>query len=74
MRQFARLSLASEVVGLRGRRIPVVVFQPTASDLEVMSGDALDQRKVAPVCERVQRNVGARLEGELGDRLSLLRR
>ena len=63
MRQFARLSLASEVAGLRGRRIPVVVFQPTASDLEVMSGDALDQRKVAPVCERVQRNVGARLAG-----------
>jgi NTE family protein len=74
LRQFARLSLSAEVVGLRGRRIPVVVFQPTASDLEVMSGDALDQRKVAPVCERVQRNVGARLRGDLGDRLSLLRR
>jgi NTE family protein len=73
MRQFARLSLAREVAGLRSRGIPVVVFHPTAADLEVMSGDALDQRKVAPVCARVLETVGQRLRsGDLTARLGAL--
>src|SRR4029079_6405860 len=33
MRQFARLSLAREVAGLRRRGLRVVVFQPTTADL-----------------------------------------
>ena len=49
MRQIARLSLAREVAALRGRGIPVVAFQPTAADLEIMAGDSLDPRKFAPV-------------------------
>jgi NTE family protein len=73
MRQFARLSLAREVAGLRGRGIPVMVFHPTAADLEVMTGDALDQRKVAPVCERVLETVSARLaRQDVTDRLGPL--
>ena len=51
MRQIARLSLAREVAALRGRGIPVVAFQPTAADLEVMGGDSLDPAKLAPVCD-----------------------
>lgn len=61
VRQFARVALARELVALRARKVPVVVFQPTAADLEVMRGDALDQSKVAPVCERVYETASARL-------------
>jgi NTE family protein len=73
MRQFARVSLAREVVMLRARRIPVVVFHPTSADLEVMRGDALDPRKSAPVCERVYETASARLaRSDVSERLRLL--
>jgi NTE family protein len=73
MRQFARVSLAREVVQLRARRIPVVVFHPTSADLEVMRGDALDPRKSAPVCERVYETASARLaRSDVSERLRLL--
>ncbi len=61
MRQFARVSLAREVVTLRARKVPVMVFHPTSADLEVMRGDALDPSKSAPVCERVYETASARL-------------
>lgn len=61
IRQFARLSLAREVAALRGRRVPVLTFQPTADDLDVMAGDSLDPAKLAPVLERVQATATARL-------------
>lgn len=61
VRQFARLSLAREVVGLRARGIDVMAFQPTVSDLELMRGDALDPSKLGPVCARVVETTRQRL-------------
>lgn len=61
VRQFARLSLAREVAGLRARRIDVMVFQPTVADLELMRGDALDPSKLGPVCDRVVETTTQRL-------------
>jgi len=61
LRRYAGLSLAREVAGLRARGITVVTFQPTARDLEVMTGDSLDPAKFAPVSARVRETVGQRL-------------
>jgi NTE family protein len=61
MRQIARLSLAREVAGLRRRGIDVVTFQPTAADLPVMNGDALDPAKLGPVSARVRETTLERL-------------
>lgn len=74
LRQWARASLVAEVARLRARRIPVLAFQPSSVDLEVMSGNALDQRKVAPVCARVMESAIARLaKPDVADRLERLR-
>jgi len=62
MRQFARRSLGREVAGLRARGIPVVAFQPSAADLGVMRGDALDPAKLAPVCAQVRESTNRRLD------------
>lgn len=71
MRQIARLSLAREVAALRAHEIPVVAFQPTAADLEVMGGDSLDPAKLAPVCERVLETTSNRLaRSDVRDRLT----
>jgi NTE family protein len=61
IRQIARLSLAREVAALRRLGIDVVTFQPTAPDLEVMNGDALDPAKLAPVSTRVRATTRQRL-------------
>ena len=61
IRHIARLSLAREVAAMRARGIPVVTFQPTAADIEVMGGDSLDPAKLAPVCERVLETTTHRL-------------
>jgi NTE family protein len=61
VRQIARLSLAREVAGLRRLGIDVVTFQPTAPDLQVMNGDALDPSKLGPVSEQVGQTVRQRL-------------
>jgi NTE family protein len=61
IRQIARLSLAREVAGLRRQGIEVMTFQPTAADLEVMNGDALDPAKLAPVSARVTETMRQRL-------------
>ncbi len=73
IRHFARLSLAREVAGLRRVGIEVVTFQPTAPDLQVMNGDALDPAKLAPVSERVGETVRQRLaHADIRARLSAL--
>jgi NTE family protein len=61
IRQIARLSLGREVASLRRRGVEVVTFQPTAADLDVMNGDALDPAKLAPVTTRVLETVRRRL-------------
>ena len=73
MRQVARLSLAREVAGLRGRRIPVVTFQPTTTDLELMAGDSLDPRKFGPVAASAEASTRRRLaRADVRDRLAAL--
>jgi NTE family protein len=61
IRQVARLSLAREVGRLRRSGTEVMTFQPTAADLEVMNGDALDPTKLAPVSTRVAETTRRRL-------------
>jgi NTE family protein len=61
LRQITRLSLAREVAGLRARAIPVVTFQPTAAELEVMGGDALDPANFAPVAMQALETTARRL-------------
>jgi NTE family protein len=61
IRQVARLSLGREVVRLRRLGIDVMTFQPTAGDLEVMNGDALDPAKLGPVSTRVGETTRRRL-------------
>lgn len=73
MRQIARLSLAREVSGLRARGIPVVAFQPTATDVALMAGDSLDPRKFAPVAASAEQSTRRRLaRSDLRERLSAL--
>jgi NTE family protein len=75
IRQIARLSLAREVAGLRRQGIEVVTFQPTAADLEVMNGDALDPAKLAPVTTRVTETARRRLtQSDVRARLAPLTR
>lgn len=73
MRQIARLSLARELVVLRGRGIPVVVFQPTANDVAVMAGDSLDPAKFAPVAAAAEESTRRRLaRADVRERLAAL--
>jgi NTE family protein len=61
LRHIARLSLAREVAGLRGKGIPVVAFQPGVADVEVMAGDSLDPTKFGPVAARAAETTARRL-------------
>jgi NTE family protein len=73
IRQIARLSLAREAAALRGRQIPVVAFQPTAADLEVMGGDSLDPHKFAPVAAAAEASTRRRLaRADVRERLAVL--
>jgi NTE family protein len=73
MRQYARLSLAREVAGLRARGIPVVTFQPTSAELEVMSGDSLDPANFAPVAAQTLETTTRRLaRSDVRQRLAAL--
>ena len=58
---------------LRGRGIPVVAFQPTAADLEIMAGDSLDPRKFAPVAAAAEESTRRRLaRADVRERLAAL--
>jgi NTE family protein len=73
LRHIARLSLAREVSRLRTQGIPVVAFQPTAADIAVMGGDALDPDRMSPVCTQVVESTAHRLaRADVRARLSAL--
>lgn len=73
LRQFARLALMREIASLRRRGVPVVAFQPSADDLDVMRGDALDPAKIAPVAQRVTETTLRSLDRpEVASRLTCL--
>lgn len=73
IRQLARRSVAREAKSLRDRGIEVITLQPTAADLEQMSGDSMDQTKAATVCRQVVRSTLAHVrEPDIADRLAAL--
>ena len=74
IRQLARRSVAREARVLRDQGIEVVTFQPTAADLDVMSGDSMDPTKSESVCRQVVESTLAHVrEPDIADRLSALR-
>jgi NTE family protein len=74
LRQLARRSVAREARVLRDRGIEVVTFQPTAADLEVMTGESMDPTKSAAVCRQVVESTLAHVrEPDIADRLTALR-
>jgi NTE family protein len=74
IRQLARRSVAREARTLRDQGIEVVTFQPTAADLEVMSGDSMDPTKSKAVCRQVVESTLAHVRvPEIADRLTALR-
>jgi NTE family protein len=74
IRQLARRSVAREARLLRDQGIEVVTFQPTAADLEVMSGDSMDPTKSGAVCRQVVESTLTHVrDPEIADRLTALR-
>jgi NTE family protein len=72
-RRHFRHRLAQEVRRLARRGIPVVVFQPSASDQEVMGGKAMDAERNAAVVRAARETTLRRLErGRHADRLAVL--
>ncbi|HEX7133317.1 MAG TPA: patatin-like phospholipase family protein [Iamia sp.] len=74
-RRWARSRLDAEARRLRRAGVPVIAFQPTATDAGVMAGNALDPAKRRPVAEQAHASTLARLaRPDVADRLSILRR
>jgi NTE family protein len=74
-RTVASRALAREVAAVLSRGTSVLVLQPTAADLEVMGGDALDDDGSGPVVRQAQTSVRARLEHpDVKNRVAVLRR
>jgi NTE family protein len=72
-RRHFRLRLAQEVRKLQRRGIPVVVFQPSATDQEVMGTKAMDTERNAAVARAARATTLRRLEhGRHADRLAVL--
>ena len=66
-------TLAREVGRVRPRGTPVLVIQPTAADLTVMGGNALDNAAAPPVARAAHRSVTALLDrSTVADRVALL--
>jgi len=75
IRQLARRSVAREARLLRERGIEVVTLQPTAADLEHMSGNTMDPDKAEVVCRQVVESTLAHVRTPaIADRLGALRR
>lgn len=74
VRQFARRSVSREAKLLRDRGIEVVTLQPTAADLEHMSGSSMDPSKAEAVCRQVVESTIEHVRvPEIADRLAALR-
>jgi NTE family protein len=61
VRRWSGALLDAEALRLRRRGVPVVAFQPTAEDVEVMGGNAMDPSRRAPVARRVHESTLRRL-------------
>ena len=72
-RRHFRFRLAQEVRRLKRAGLPVVVFQPSATDQEAMGGQAMDNERNAAVVAAVQETTRRRLElGRYAEQLALL--
>jgi len=69
-----RVGLVPEgVEKLRDRGIEVVTLQPTAADLEQMSGDSMDPTRAEAVCRQVGESTIEHVrDTEIADRLTAL--
>lgn len=72
-RQLARASLGREAVRIRRRGTPVLAFQPTFADLDVMGLNAMDPERRGPVARQARESTLRRLErADVRDRLASL--
>jgi NTE family protein len=73
VRRWSGALLDAEALRLRRRGIPVVDFQPTPDDVEVMGPNAMDPDRRGPVARHVQQSTLRRLaRADTRIRLSLL--
>lgn len=61
-RAFARAQLASEVRRIRRRGTPVIAFQPTLDDLDVIGLNPMDPSRGAPIARQARASTLRRLE------------
>ncbi|MGI8794155.1 MAG: patatin-like phospholipase family protein, partial [Acidimicrobiales bacterium] len=61
MRRWARTLLATKVLALRRRKLPVLTFQPTPDDASVMGLNAMDPNRRSAVASQVSESVTRRL-------------
>ncbi len=73
VRRWSRAMLDAESLRLRRRGVPVVAFQPTAADAEVMGANAMDPERRGPVARHVRESTVRRLaRADTRARLSML--
>ena len=74
IRRFARANLDAEALRVRRRGTPVIAFQPTPADLDVMGIDAMDAGRRGAVVEQVKASTLRRLaRADVQRRLAPLR-
>ena len=61
VRRWSGTLLDAEVLRLRRRGVPVVAFQPTPEDVEVMGPNAMDPTRRGPVARHVHESTLRRL-------------
>jgi NTE family protein len=72
-RRLSRLTLAAEVARVRRGGTPVLTFQPTSADLDVMGLNAMDPAREAAVARQARRSARDRLgRRDARDRVLLL--
>jgi NTE family protein len=75
VRRFCRAQLDREAIAVRRRGTPVLAFQPTAEDAELMGVNAMDPSRRAAVAAAIRVSAARRLErADVADRVALLRR
>ena len=75
MRAWSRALLDAEVLRLRRRRIPVIIFQPDAAVLTAMGLNAMDPARRSAIAEVAGRSAEQKLaRADLAERLTTLRR
>ena len=72
-RRFSRLTLAREARAVRRRGTPVITFQPTTDDLDVMGRKAMDPSRGVEVARQTRASARRRLDRrDAADRVAIL--